>query len=510
MRRHLTRLRAATGGAVVAMVVTAVVACEPTPPPEDTLPATTIDHDWGFAAQRLAASSAVLAPTAYPQRTASDGSWFTVSAADWTSGFFPGLLWLMYERTGDPVWRTRALTWQDGVESQKSNAVNHDVGFKLLTSFGNAYRLTGTESYRDVLLTGAATLASRYDPEVGMIRSLGSTTDTTNFQVIIDNLMNLELLFWAADHGGNPAWRTMATSHARRAIEDAQRPDGSIYHLTNYDPTTGALASKGTIQGYDTESTWSRGQAWAIAGWTIAYRYTGDPRFLDAARRAADYFTAHLPADKVPYWDFELPSTTGEPRDSSAAAIAASGLLELATFEADPAVRLTRIGAAKDMLASLSSPAYLSEGTTNAAILLHGTRHKPAGSYDHGLIFGDYYFLEALGRYQALVPPPSTTTTGAPTFTMAVTPASVAMVQGKTFTFTVTVSPSGGFSTPVQLSQSGAPAGTAVTFRPNPTLTTSALKVVTRTTTPKGTYPITVTATGGGVTRTATVSMIVR
>ena len=410
------------GAVAVTVGLSAMVACEPTPPPGGELPTATITHDWDFAATRLAASATTLAPTAFPRNTNADGTWFTVGAADWTSGFFPGLLWLMYERTGDAVWRTRALTWQDNLESQKTNAANHDVGFKMFTSFGNAYRLTNTESYRQVLLTSAGTLASRWDPDVGMIRSLGSVTDTSNFQVIIDNLMNLELLWWAADHGGNPAWRTMATSHALRAITDAQRADGSIYHLVNYNPTTGAVTSKGTIQGYADESTWARGQAWAIYGWTMAYRYTGDARFLDAAEKAADYYIAHLPADDVPYWDFELPTTTGEPRDSSAAAIAASGLLELATYQPDATARLAYVAPARDMLTSLSSPAYLSEGTTNRAILLHGTRHKPAGSFDHGLVFGDYYFLEALNRYQDMFPPPPTTSsTGATSSTTAST-----------------------------------------------------------------------------------------
>lgn len=403
MRGPLARRRAGAAGAVLLVAAATIAACDP--PPPDPLPATTIEHDWAFAGQRLTATAGSLAPTAYPQRTSGSG-WFTVTASDWTSGFFPGLLWLMFERTDDPAWRTRALNWQNGLEAQKTNGINHDVGFKMLTSFGQAYRLTGNDAYRQVLLTGAATLARRYDPDVGMIRSLGSTADTTGFQVIIDNLMNLELLFWAADHGGDPAYRTMATSHAVRAVTDAQRADGSVYHLVNYNPTTGALTSKGTIQGYDTESTWSRGQAWAIAGWSLAYRYTGDARFLAAARKAADYYVAHLPADHVPYWDFELPSTTGEPRDSSSAAIAASGLLELAGFESDPAVRTSRVTAARDILASLSSPAYLAEGTSTPSILLHGTRHKPAGSYDHGLIYGDYYFLEALNRYEALAPAP--------------------------------------------------------------------------------------------------------
>jgi unsaturated chondroitin disaccharide hydrolase len=531
-RRRMSRRRAWVTRAIAAATLVATVTVYPgTPARAADLPAATIAHDWTFAGQRLAATTNSLAATAYPRNTTSTGTWQTVGASDWTSGFFPGLLWLMYERTSDPVWRTRALNWQNGLESQKTNAVNHDVGFKMFTSFGNGYRLTATESYRQVLLTSAATLASRYDPEVRMTRSLGSMTDTTNMRVIIDNLMNLELLWWAADHGGDPAWRTMATNHALRSITDFQRADGSVYHLVNYDPTTGAVRSKGTIQGYDTESSWSRGQAWAIAGWTLAYRYTGDTRFLDAAERAADYYIGHLPSDKVPYWDFELPTFTGEPRDSSAAAIASSGLLELASFETDLAPRLIYFAAARDSLASLSSPAYLSEGTTNRAILLHGTRHKPAGSYDHGLIFGDYYFLEALERYEELTGSPTTTTTTttststtststtststtttsptAPTFSLAVAPTSSTVARGQTATFTVTVTPQGGFDTPVRLQATGVPNYSTVTFTPPTTLSTSTFKVATSSSTPRGARTMTLKGVSSGITKTIDVPITV-
>jgi unsaturated chondroitin disaccharide hydrolase len=368
-----------------------------------------IQHDLQFAAQQLDATTRTIAANRYPSTTSSSGSWNTTSASGWTSGFFSGALWLMYQRTGDATWRSRAQTWTSGLESQKNDTSTHDVGFKIFTSFGNGYRLTGDDAYRQVILTAAASLATRYDPDVGCIRSWGEISDTSNFEVIIDNMMNLELLFWASKHGGQAAWYDMAVSHALKTMANHVRADGSTYQVVTYDPTSGAVKSKSTNQGYNTESTWSRGQAWAVYGFTMAYRETGDPRFLDMARRTADYFIAHLPSDKVPYWDFELPSVTGQPRDSSAAAIAASGLIELSQRENDAQRSATYLNATRNILTSLSSPAYLAEGTTNKAILLHGTQNKPNGKYDSGLIYGDYYFVEALLRYPTTPPPPDTT-----------------------------------------------------------------------------------------------------
>ena len=294
----------------------------------------------------------------------------------------------------------RAEAWQAGLEAQKNNTSTHDIGFMLFDSFGQGQRLTGNEAYRQILLTAAGSLAVRYSPTVGSVRSWGRLNSPT-FTVIIDNMMNLELLFWAARNGGDPTWRDMAVSHALNSARDHVRPDGSTYHVVEYSSKTGALKWRGTHQGYSDTSTWSRGQAWAVHGFTMAYRETGDARFLDTARRTADYFLAHLPDDRVPYWDFNLPSLTGEPRDSSAAAIAASGLLELARLEPDRLSSGRYRDAATSILASLCSPPYLATGTQRGAILLHGTQHKPAGNYDTGLIFGDYFFLEALLRYAA-------------------------------------------------------------------------------------------------------------
>jgi len=367
-----------------------------------------IGHDWGFAAQQLDRTAKSIAIDRYPRQTTSTGEWETTGASAWTSGFFPGALWLMFERTGDSRWRTRAEDWTKGIAGQRGRTDTHDLGFMFLSSYGNGYRLTSNDSYRQILVEAAGSLAKRYDPDVRCIRSWGAIDDTSKFEVIIDNLVNLELLLWGAGHGGNSAWRTMAVNHGLRCgIQDFMRADGSTYHRVIYDPITGALKSRGTVQGACDACTWSRGQAWAIHGFTMLYRETGDTRFLDAARKTADYFIGHLPADKVPYWDFS--KSGSEPRDSSAASIAAAGLLELSQRETDATRKQTYLSAARDILASLSSPAYLAEGTKYWSILMHGTRNKPAGSYDTGLIFGDYYMLQALLRYPIAPPAPDTT-----------------------------------------------------------------------------------------------------
>jgi unsaturated chondroitin disaccharide hydrolase len=302
----------------------------------------------------------------------------------------------MYEETNNSIWKDKAIQWQTGIESQKTNTGTHDVGFMFLTSFANGERLTQNPSYTPILLTAATSLASRYNPTVGAIKSWDGPPST--FKVIIDNMMNIELLFWGARHGGSQSWYDMAVSHAKKTAANHVRPDGSTYHLVNYNPQNGTVTSRQTVQGYADSSTWSRGQAWAIYGFSIAYRESHDPEFLLTARKTADYFIAHLPPDHVPYWDFQAPGIPNEPRDTSAAAIAASGMLELAKLETDPIFAAKYQTAAKDILSSLMSPLYLSDGSTTQAILLHGTQNKNNGNFDTGLTFGDYYFLDALKK----------------------------------------------------------------------------------------------------------------
>ena len=367
----------------------------------------TVRDDLAFARQRLAEAAGSVAPDRYPSHTEPSGAWAATGAGEWTSGFFPGSLWLAYEATGDAALRSQAQLREAGLRAQRLDTSGNDQGFKLLDSFGNGYRLTGDDSSRRVVLRGARSLASRYGPAVGMTRSWGKR-NSPRFTVIVDNLMNLELLFWAARHGGDPAWYGMALSHVLRSARDHVRGDGSTAHVVDYGARSGKLRRKRTRQGYARNSTWSRGQAWAVYGFTMAYRETGDRRLLAAARRAADWYLGHLPSDLVPYWDFDAPGIPDAPRDSSAAAIAASGLLDLAELDPDAAQRARYHAAAEATLASLSSDRYLARGHPDQSILLHGTQDRPRGEYDTGLVFGDYYFIEALLRHRSLPRPPDT------------------------------------------------------------------------------------------------------
>lgn len=346
-----------------------------------------------FAERQLERTDRELAFREFPSHTLPSGRWQVTPARAWTSGFLPGAMWLAYRRTGDPVWRRRALRRQRGLWSQRTNTATHDVGFMLLPTYATGARLTGRRDLRRVALRGARSLASRFDPAVGATRSWGRR-GSSPFRVIVDNLMNIELLFWGAKNGGPRAWRRMAHTHALTTLRDHVRPDGSTFHVVDYDTVTGQPVAKGTAQGLTAASTWSRGQAWAIHGFTTAYRETRDRRLLTAARRTADWWLARVPADHVPSWDFDARG----PRDSSAAAIAASGLVELARLErsADRARRYRRLGVAT--LRSLASRRYLARGTRARSILRHGTAHYARGIADTGLAVGDYYFLEGLIR----------------------------------------------------------------------------------------------------------------
>ncbi len=290
------------------------------------------------------------------------------------------------------------------MRGQAANTGTQDVGLQIGDSFGLGERFTSSADYRSVALKGAASLATRYDPRVGMVRSwknpAGAPAD--DFRVIVDGLMNHELLFWAANHGGDPALAQEAASAAVRTAQDFVRPDGSVYHLIIYDADTGAIKTKTTANGYADESTWSRGQAWAIHGFAIAYRETGDARLLDAARRTAAYFMAHLPADGVPPWDFDAPAPAV--KDSSASAIAAAGLAVLARVEPDPDRAARDAADARSIIARLSAPPYLVTTSPVRSVLLHGTYLHSGGITDTGLSFGDFYLLEALMGLRQLPP----------------------------------------------------------------------------------------------------------
>jgi hypothetical protein len=393
-RTHRSHLLYPAGAAATAMTAARAL---------DTL----VDRALGFAATRLRRSATSLDPRdGYPRFTRADGSWEQRPAAQWTSGFFPGMLWYVYQLTRDPEWRALAERWTAGIEGVKSTKTTHDLGFMLFNSFGHGYLLTGNPHYRDVVLEGSASLATRYNPTVGAIKSWDTEggTDarrTWKFPVIVDNLMNLEMLSWAARNGGDPAWARLAERHALTSARVHVRPNGSTAHVALFDPGTGALERTVTWQGHTDTSTWSRGQAWAIQGFTTAFGRTGRAELLDAAQRTADYFIGHLPPDGVPYWDFQHPNIPNVERDASAAAIAASGLFDLARRSTGAAAERYRASAER-ILASLIA-GYTTAGTPSAAVLQHAVGQRPQGvEIDVGLVYADYYFVEALLRYRGI------------------------------------------------------------------------------------------------------------
>ncbi len=342
----------------------------------------------------MSANSKLVAP-----RTVEDSAIVLVPSRDWTSGFFAGELWMMYQLTKDTVWKQKAIQFTELLEQEKNNGKTHDMGFKMFCSYGRGYEMTKNPHYREVLLQSARTLITRYNPQVGCIRSWNHNTDKWDFPVIIDNMMNLELLFWASRETCDSTFRDIAVSHALKTMENHFRPDMSSYHVVDYDPETGEVEGRTTHQGYAPESAWSRGQAWALYGYTMVYRETNDVRFLQQAEKIARYIIDHprLPADKVAYWDFDAPEIPNEPRDASAAAIMASALYELAEYTNSREVYLKT---ANDMFESLASAAYLAAPTTNFGFLLkHSTGSKAHESeVDVPLVYADYYFLESLIR----------------------------------------------------------------------------------------------------------------
>jgi unsaturated chondroitin disaccharide hydrolase len=336
----------------------------------------------------------------FPRSLNTAGELHLVGKKDWTSGFYPGVLWLMYELTDEENWKEEALKYTELLESEQFNASNHDVGFKMMSSYGQGYRLTGNKEYSDILIQSARTLISRFDEKVGCIRSWDHHKDKWDYPVIIDNMINLELLFWASKETGDPVFANIAVKHAETTLKNHFRKDYSTYHVVSYDTITGNVAAKQTRQGYSHESSWARGQAWALYGYTMAYRETQNSDFLIQAEKIANYIfnEAELPRDYIPYWDFDAPDIPNEPRDVSAAAVMASALYELSSYTTS--LQESYLAKANSMMSSLSSKKYFNKQGTNGGFLLrHSTGSKPTGSeIDVPLIYADYYYLEALKR----------------------------------------------------------------------------------------------------------------
>ncbi len=333
-----------------------------------------------------------------PRTLNSNGELVLTPSLRWTSGFFPGELWYLYEYTGNKKWEEQAKAFTGNIEKEKYNNASHDVGFKVYCSFGNGYRLTKDEHYREVIIQAAKTLSTRFSPTIGVIKSW-DTMPKWHYPVIIDNMLNLELLFEATKLSGDSSFYKIAVSHANTTLRNHFRKDFSCYHVVDYDSTTaGNIIKKGTQQGYADESAWARGQAWAIYGYTMCYRETKDPTYLKQAENVARYILNNptMPTDLVPYWDFNAPNIPNEPKDASAAACMASGLYELSTYSKNGKIYKK---AADKMMESLTKNYRSPIGENKGFILLHSTGAKPNNSeVDVPLPYADYYYLEALLR----------------------------------------------------------------------------------------------------------------
>lgn len=326
-----------------------------------------------------------------------------VSKEEWTGGFWPGILWYDYEATQNDTIRVLAEKYTESLELfSRIPAYDHDLGFLVFCSYGNGYRLTHNPVYRDVILATADSLATLFNPKVGTILSWPRNVEMLGgHNTIMDNMINLEMLFWAARNGGDRRLFDVAVSHADKTMENQFRPDYSSYHVAVYDTVTGKCIKKCTHQGYSDDSMWARGQAWAIYGYTVVFRETGNPKYLEFAEQLVDTYMKNLPDDYVPYWDFNAPDIPNAPRDASAACVVASALLEMSGFYGNGKGEKYR-KAAEKMLCSLSSDKYQSR-ERNVAFLLHSTGHWPAKSeIDASIIYADYYYIEALMRLKRL------------------------------------------------------------------------------------------------------------
>lgn len=368
---------------------------------EQTLSTQRIDELFSFATKQYKKATDSLDPTdGMPRNSYPDGSWRQVKLTDWTTGFFPGCLWYLYEQNQDAYWLKESKKWTEQLEPLKTYNGHHDVGFMIYCSYGNGYRLTKDPSYKAIILEASESLATRYRPTAQVIQSWGSMDekDPESYRVIIDNMMNLEMLLWAAENGGDQKLRDLSLAHANTTLKNHFRPDGSNYHLLEYDPKTGEVIAKKTAQGFADNTMWARGQTWGIYGFTMMYRETRDETYLQFAEKIAGIYLNRLPADGVPLWDFDAPDDLLV-KDASAGAIASSAFLDL--FELTGKERYLQ--QAEKTLSELSSDRYLAKGDDYQCVLLHSVGHMPKRKeVDVNVNYADYYYLEALTRLKKI------------------------------------------------------------------------------------------------------------
>lgn len=346
-------------------------------------------------------------------RTFDNGQVQTVKSDGWVSGFYPGTLLFLYRHAKEASLLAEAKRKLQVLEKEQYNTHTHDLGFMMYCSFGNALQVEPDPAYKEVLLNSARSLRSRFNPAVGCIRSWDS--DSSHFLVIIDNMMNLELLMYAFRQTGDSSFYNVAVTHANTTLKNHFRPDYSSYHVVDYNAKTGAIQRRHTHQGAADESAWARGQAWGLYGFTVMYRETGDENYLNQARHIAQFLLSHpnLPADKIPYWDFNAPGIPNALRDASAGAIMSSALQELALYVPAGEAKTFRT-AAETMLKSLAGAPYKTVGAEAGGFLLkHSVGHLPGKSeIDVPLSYADYYFVESVLRYRGEIGIPQRTPAG--------------------------------------------------------------------------------------------------
>ncbi len=330
-------------------------------------------------------------------RTVENDKLKLVRSRDWTSGFFAGNLWMVYKLTEDEKWKEKAVDFTLPLEKEQWDKGTHDLGFKVFCSFGKAYEMTGEEAYKNVVIQAAKTLATRFNPNVGCIRSWDHNTDKWDFPVIIDNMMNLEMLLWVAKETGDDTLRQIAVTHAQTTIKNHFREDNSSYHVIDYNPETGEVENRHTHQGFSHESSWARGQAWGLYGFTMMYRETRMKEFLQQAELIAGFILNQegIKEGKIPYWDFNAPNIPDEPYAASAAALMVSAFYDLSSLSENG----HEYKAVADRLfETLSTPDFLANvGENEGFLLIHSTGHLPHNSeIDVPIVYADYYYLESI------------------------------------------------------------------------------------------------------------------
>lgn len=389
---------------VLSVIATILFSCSQTPKQEPL--EKVLDKALEFAEQQsLLMAAAHEGEKGILPKSFENGEMKTSNSGWWCSGFFPGVLWYLYEndKNNEQVLKY-AKEYTGRVEKEKNNKSTHDLGFMLYCSFGNGWRLTKDEAYKDVLLTGANALSSRYDSNIGLIRSWDF--GKWQYPVIIDNMMNLEFLLWAAKESKDENFRKICIDHADKTMQNHYRDDYSCFHVVSYDTIQGSVEMKQNHQGYSDESSWARGQAWGLYGYTVMYRETQNKIYLEQAINIGDFMLNHpnMPKDYIPYWDFDAANIPNELRDASAAAIMASALIELSQY-VDKALAKKYLEVSETQIRTLASPAYTANlGENGNFILKHSVgslAHKV--EVDVPLTYTDYYYVEALVRFKKLL-----------------------------------------------------------------------------------------------------------